>query len=62
MTRPAEESRHSVVAEDWLKRLVLRFFEERIFGRMRLDKLAQQLRAHDREQRRNARLTGTRRV
>jgi len=51
-----------VVAEDWLKRLVLRFFEERIFGRMRLDKLAQQLRAHDREQRRNARLTGTRRV
>src|SRR4051812_6204036 len=47
------------VREDWLERLVLRFFEQRIFGPMRLDKLAKQLRAHDREQRRNGRLAGT---
>ena len=48
------------VREDWLERLVLRFFEQRIFGPMRLDKLAKQLRAHDREQRRNGKLAGTR--
>jgi len=48
------------VREDWLERLVLRFFEQRIFGPMRLDKLAKQLRAHDRDQRRNGKLAGTR--
>ena len=48
------------VREDWLERLVFRFFEQRIFGPMRLDKLAKQLRAHDREQRRNGKLAGTR--
>ena len=46
--------------EDWLERLVLRFFEQRIFGPMRLDKLAKQLRAHDRDRRRNGKLAGTR--
>lgn len=48
------------VREDWLERLVLRFFEQRIFGPMRLDKLAKQLRAHDRDHRRNGKLAGTR--
>jgi hypothetical protein len=48
------------VREDWLERLVLRFFEQRVFGPMRLDRLAKQLRAHDREQRRNGKLAGTR--
>jgi site-specific DNA recombinase len=48
------------VREDWLERLVLRFFEQRIFGPMRVDKLAKQLRSHDREQRRNGKLAGTR--
>ena len=48
------------VREDWLERLVLRFFEQRIFGPMRLERLAKQLRAHDREQRRNGKLAGTR--
>jgi len=45
------------VREDWLERLVLRFFEQRIFGPMRLDKLARQLRTHDRDQRRTTRLS-----
>ena len=48
------------VREDWLERLVLRFFEQRIFGPMRLEKLAKQLRAHDRQQRRSGQLAGTR--
>ena len=48
------------VREDWLERLVVRFFEQRIFGPMRLDKLAKQLRAHDRDQRRNGKLAATR--
>ena len=48
------------VRKDWLERLVWRFFEQRIFGPMRLDKLAKQLHAHDREQRRNGKLAGTR--
>jgi hypothetical protein len=39
---------------------VLRFFEQRIFGPMRLEKLAKQLRAHDRAERRNGKLAGTR--
>ena len=46
--------------EDWLERLVLRFFEQRIFRPMRLDRLAKQLRAHDRDERRNGKLAGTR--
>ncbi len=48
------------VREDWLERLVLRFFEQRIFGPMRLDKLVKQLKAHDRAERRNGKLAGTR--
>ena len=48
------------VREDWLERLVLRFFEQRIFGPMRLDKLAKQLKAHNRAERRNGKLAGTR--
>ncbi len=48
------------VREDWLERLVLRFFEQRIFGPMRLEKLAKQLRAHERDQRRDGKLAGTR--
>lgn len=48
------------VREDWLERLVLRFFAQRIFGPMRIDKLAKQLRAHDREQRSSGKLAGTR--
>ena len=39
--------------------LLLPFFEQRIFGPMRLDKLAKQLRAHGRDQRRNGKLVGT---
>lgn len=39
---------------------MLRFFEQRIFGPMRLDKLAKQLKAHDRDQRRSGKLAGTR--
>ncbi|MFN8113174.1 MAG: recombinase family protein [Solirubrobacterales bacterium] len=48
------------VREDWLERLVLRFFEQRIFGPMRLEKLAKQLRAQSREQKRSGKLAGTR--
>ena len=48
------------VREDWLERLVVQFFEQRISGPMRLDKLAKQVRAHDREERRNGKLAGTR--
>ena len=48
------------VREDWLERLVLRFFEQRIFGPMRLDKLVKQLKAHDRAERRNGKLARTR--
>ena len=48
------------VREDWLERLLLRFFEQRIFGPMRLEKLAKQLRTHHRKQRRNGKLAGTR--
>ncbi len=38
----------------------MRFFEQRIFGPVRLERLAKQLRAHEREQRRNGKLAGTR--
>jgi site-specific DNA recombinase len=48
------------VREDWLLRLVLRFFEQRIFGPMRIERLAKQLRAHSREQKRDGKLAGTR--
>jgi DNA invertase Pin-like site-specific DNA recombinase len=46
--------------EDALLPVVLRFFEQRIFGPLRLEKLNRQLRAHDRAQRGKARATGTR--
>ncbi|MBK5118050.1 MAG: recombinase family protein, partial [Thermoleophilia bacterium] len=46
------------VREDWLERLALRFFEQRIFGPMRVDKLAKQLKAHSRAERRNGKLAG----
>ena len=54
------EQKWIYVREDWLERLVMRFFEQRIFSPMRLDKLAKQLRAHSREQHRNGKLGGTR--
>ena len=38
---------------------MLRFFEQRIFGPMRVEKLAKQLKVHDREQQRNGKLAGT---
>jgi site-specific DNA recombinase len=42
------------VREDALLPLVERFFAERIFGPMRLDKLAKQLRSHQRDSRRKS--------
>jgi site-specific DNA recombinase len=48
------------VREEWLLRLVLRFFEQRIFGPLRVEKLEKQLRAHSREQKRSGKLAGTR--
>jgi len=46
--------------EDALRPLVERFFEQRIFGPMRLDKLATQLRSAKRDRKRTERHTGTR--
>lgn len=46
--------------EDALLPVALRFFEQRIFGPMRLEKLAKQLRAHGKEQRRSGKLAATR--
>lgn len=46
--------------EDALLPLVERFFAQRIFGPLRLEKLAQQLKAHDRDERRANRLAATR--
>ena len=46
--------------EDALLPLVERFFEQRIFGPMRLDKLEKQLSAQRRSERRRGQLTGTR--
>jgi hypothetical protein len=40
--------------------LVEQFFAQRIFGPMRLDKLAKQLRSHDRERRKTGQLAATR--
>ena len=45
--------------EDRLLRLVLRFFEQRIFGPLRLERLEKQLRAEARSQRQNGKLAGT---
>ncbi len=45
--------------EDGLLRLVLRFFEQRIFGPLRLERLEKQLRAEARSQRQNGKLAGT---
>jgi site-specific DNA recombinase len=46
--------------EDRLLRLVLRFFEKRVFGPLRLERLEKQLRAQARSERRNGKLAGTR--
>jgi site-specific DNA recombinase len=46
--------------EDRLLRLVLRFFERRVFGPMRVEKLEKQMRAQDRAQRQDGKLAGTR--
>jgi hypothetical protein len=43
-----------------LLHLVEQFFAQRIFGPMRLEKLARQLRAHDRERKRSGQLLATR--
>ncbi|HXV05730.1 MAG TPA: recombinase family protein [Solirubrobacterales bacterium] len=48
------------VREDRLTRLVLRFFEQRIFGPLRLERLEKQLRAQARSERANGKLAGTR--
>ncbi len=46
--------------EDALLPLVEQFFAQRIFGPMRLEKLARQLHTHDRERKRNGQLLATR--
>ena len=46
--------------EDRLLKLVLRFFEQRIFGPLRLERLEKQLRAQARRERTNGKLAGTR--
>jgi hypothetical protein len=46
--------------EDRLLRLVMGFFEERIFGPLRIERLEMQLRANAREQRKEGKLVGTR--
>ncbi len=48
------------IREDRLEQAVMRFFEQRIFGPLRLDKLAKQLRAESRSKRRDGKLAGTR--
>jgi hypothetical protein len=48
------------VREDRLLRLVFAFFEERIFGPLRIERLEKQLRASAKEQRKKGKLTGTR--
>ena len=46
--------------EDRLLRLVFSFFEQRIFGPLRIERLEKQLRASAREQRKEGKLAGTR--
>ncbi|PZR65201.1 MAG: hypothetical protein DLM63_12660, partial [Solirubrobacterales bacterium] len=46
--------------EDALLPLVEQFFEQRVFGPLRLDKLARQLKAHGRDQKRQGKLLATR--
>ena len=46
--------------EDRLLRLVLSFFEERVFGPLRIERLEKQLRANAREHRKEGKLAGTR--
>ncbi len=46
--------------EDRLVPLVLRFFEQRVFGPLRLERLEKQLRAQARSERTNGKLAGTR--
>lgn len=46
--------------EDRLLRLVLRFFERRVFGPMRVEKLEKQMRAQRRDRQRDGQLAGTR--
>jgi DNA invertase Pin-like site-specific DNA recombinase len=55
-----EHGKWLYVREDVLLPLVERFFAERIFGPMRLDKLERQLRAHGRQAKRTAKHTESR--
>ena len=48
------------IREDRLEQAVLSFFEQRIFGPLRLDKLSKQLPAESRSKRRDGKLAGTR--
>ena len=48
------------VREDKLERLVLSFFEQRIFGPLRIQKLSKQIRAEAKSRKRDGKLTGTR--
>lgn len=48
------------IREDRVLRLVLRFFEQRIFGPLRIERLEKQLRAQARSERRDGKLAGTR--
>jgi len=48
------------VREDKLERLVLSFFEQRIFGPLRVQKLSKQIRAEAKGRKRDGKLTGTR--
>ena len=48
------------IREDRLEQAVMRFFEQRIFGPLRIDKLAKQLKAESRSKRRDGKLVGTR--
>jgi site-specific DNA recombinase len=48
------------IREDRLEQAVMRFFEQRIFGPLRLDKLSKQLKAESRSKRRDGKLAGTR--
>ena len=45
--------------EDRLLRLVLRFFDQRIFGPLRIERLEKQLKAQARSERKNGKLAGT---
>ena len=48
------------VREDKLERMAINFFEQRVFGPMRIKKLEKQIRAEAKKQNRDSKLTGTR--